>query len=171
MSTANTTTFSAGDIVWWADIDNRTPGLLRIRQVKIDSFLTKENKVLITTEEASFSVSHDMLFRDYRVSTMAIPTPTQTATKTIAIQIGNSDDKLTQKQWSKFCEHLVANCEDWGDIHFAGGSPTTTQWQNFCVVVECSTHNVTKLHSDVVQLRRENNQQSVAWLEGETVFI
>ena len=91
---------------------------------------------------------------------------------TVAIQIGNSDDKLTQAKWANFCTKLVALAEICGEVHFAGGAATDKPWQNYCVVVVVSTSDLFfQLRQGVVDLRIEHGQDSVAWLDGEASFI
>ena len=90
---------------------------------------------------------------------------------TVCVQIGNSDDKLTQAQWATYCLAVSNLCDDHGTVHFAGGPPTQAQWQNFCVVVEVPWDKTELLASRLEELRGQYNQDSVAWLSGETFFI
>jgi len=60
-------------------------------------------------------------------------TPKGVGVKTVVIQIGNSDDKLTQLEWAKFVndiKHLVNNHAK--EVHFFGGSSNWENWQNTC---------------------------------------
>lgn len=87
----------------------------------------------------------------------------------ISIQIGNTDNALTQQEWSEFCRRLRAICEEHGTVHFSGGSPTDAPWQNYCVCLNIGTP--TTLASLVTDLRVEFRQDSVAWLQGDVDFI
>lgn len=92
--------------------------------------------------------------------------------KTITIQIGNSDDKLTQMEWAKF----VACCEDaiearTSQVHFAGGSSNWCAWQNFAWVIMLDPERAAELRCDLEEIRKIYRQESVAWTEGETQFV
>lgn len=89
---------------------------------------------------------------------------------TVTIQIGNSEDRLTQKEWSSFVRHtdhlIRADCKE---IFFAGPSPSDAPWQNYCWVVE--PYDPDALREDLTAIRMEFKQHSAAWTEGETRFI
>ena len=92
--------------------------------------------------------------------------------KTITIQIGNSDDRLTQKDWASFVADVARAVESCpGRVHFAGASPGSEPWQNYCVVVEVESQFVELLRGEVESVRRRWRQDSVAWTEGETRFV
>jgi hypothetical protein len=87
----------------------------------------------------------------------------------VCIQIGNTDNKLTQKEWSEFCRAIRGMCEAHGDVHFSGGSPADAPWQNYCVCVSTDTPDA--LRNLLIKRRANHKQDSVAWLEGVTSFI
>lgn len=90
--------------------------------------------------------------------------------KTVTIQIGNSDDRLTQKRWSEFCVWVGRAVGVFSEqVHFAGGSPVSSPWQNHCWVVEVADPQ--PLRQELARLRLEYGQDSIAWTEGETEFI
>lgn len=89
--------------------------------------------------------------------------------KTICVQIGNTDNKLTQQKWSFFCRELYDICWSNGTIHFSGAPDTTQPYQNYCVVVE-TAHNV-DLKTLVSKLGERMGQDSIAWLEGDVEFV
>lgn len=94
--------------------------------------------------------------------------------KTITLQIGNSDDKLTQKEWSRFVDQVRREVEIYSrTIHFFGSSPTWAQWQNVCFVFDCRENDdcEMKLRSRLTTIRKGFDQDSVAWMEGETQFL
>jgi len=93
--------------------------------------------------------------------------------KTLTIQIGNSDNKLTQSQWSNFCDaidSLVTACAF--HVHFKGFSPGDAPWQNACWVVVVDND---KLQADLLpklsRLSFRFLQDSIAVTIGETVFV
>lgn len=95
--------------------------------------------------------------------------------KTITIQIGNSDNKLTQKEWNIFCETingLLFYEKENINLQFSGGSPTNAPWQNFCWVFTCAKYRTIKtLCKNISEVGKSWNQDSIAWTEGETQFI
>ena len=89
---------------------------------------------------------------------------------TITIQIGNSDDKLTQIEWSNYVSEIQDMLVDSGTkIHFFGGSTTWSPWQNVAWVID--TNEAQEIAAAVGQIRKKYNQDSVAWTEGSTLFI
>ena len=90
---------------------------------------------------------------------------------TATIQIGNSDDKLTQKEWAAFIRatHKVADYH--GDVHFSGFSVPDAVWQNACWVVEIHEAGVRRLREQLAELARRFRQDSIALTTGVTVFV
>lgn len=93
--------------------------------------------------------------------------------KTITIQIGNSDDKLTQKQWHRFIENIHDAVRIYcSEVHFFGASPGTEPWQNAAWVVVCRDQfSERELREEVKTQREAHQQDSVAWTEGDTELI
>lgn len=92
--------------------------------------------------------------------------------KTITIQIGNTDDKLTQKEWKRFVDRVFSIvAAHGGELHFFGGSQSFESWQNACWVFECFDFTVDELKKELVRARIEYNQDSIAYIEGATEFI
>ena len=90
---------------------------------------------------------------------------------TIAIQIGNSDDKLTQEQWSSFVGRINLILQGYTKVHFFGGSQNWVVWQNVAWMVNCPADFVSILKESIASVGKEYNQDSVAWLQGITEFI
>lgn len=92
---------------------------------------------------------------------------------TVVIQIGNSDDRLTQIMWAMFIERVeqLAYKYSSGQIHFSGFSNPMAVWQNACWVLTIDSSEALLLWDDLRQLRLEFKQDSIAWTEGITVFI
>lgn len=101
-------------------------------------------------------------------------TRVQGKTKTVTIQIGNTDDKLSQARWSAFVTYIQneiqGNVAVW-KIHFAGGSSNWLPWQNYAWVLEIFEHYSPILKAYLVDAREEFGQDSIAWTEGETLFV
>lgn len=92
--------------------------------------------------------------------------------KTIVIGIGNSDDKLTQVEWADFVIE-IKNCINafCGTIHFFGGSATWGYFQNVTWIVECHEDFLKEFAKELSSIRSEFKQDSIAWIEGHTIFI
>jgi hypothetical protein len=92
--------------------------------------------------------------------------------KTITILVGNSDDKLTQFEWSKFVRRLTRSITHYStEIFFHATSEGSQPWQNACWTILATKHEAAKLRSAIVRLRKEYRQDSAAWIEGEASFI
>jgi hypothetical protein len=92
--------------------------------------------------------------------------------KTITVQIGNSDDKLSQKQWSLFVQHIDKVIQEYAtDVHFSGASVGWAPWQNACYVFTCADYMIDGLKQNLSLTARRFSQESVAYTEGETYFI
>lgn len=92
--------------------------------------------------------------------------------KTVTIQIGNSDNKLSQEEWSLFYEKTnKLIIESAKQIHFAAPSYGASPWQNACFVFEIMPVDMEPLWEDIIKLRAEYKQDSIAWTEGETEMI
>lgn len=93
---------------------------------------------------------------------------------TAAILIGNTDNKLTQQEWSDFVGELrcfvngVADC-----VHFAGHAPGESPYQNFCIVAEFNAMQSVQAHvrDELSKLRDRFRQDSIAVLVGATHII
>lgn len=92
--------------------------------------------------------------------------------KYISIQIGNSDGKLSQIEWSEFVLEMqeAIDCHA-SQVHFFGGSINWAKWQNVCWVFEISESEIYGLKSRVRRIRDRYEQYSACWLEGKAEFI
>lgn len=89
---------------------------------------------------------------------------------TVTIQIGNTDDKLSQAQWSRFVDEVRHWLERRSEqIHFAGCSPGGMPWQNACFVAEVD--NQMMLRSQLRHFAAKYGQESIALTIGRTEFI
>lgn len=92
--------------------------------------------------------------------------------KTICIQIGNTDNKLTQQEWFYFVkaikDALHGRCDF---IHFFGGSPNWERWQNVAWVFTITESAAQEVRLKLARIREKFKQDSIAWLEGVTEFV
>ena len=92
--------------------------------------------------------------------------------KTAVVQIGNSDNKLTQADWAAFVQE-ISNCVGkWAfQLHFFSCSFGSDPWQNAAWIFEISEDKAEKIKEDLRVKAFRFNQESIAWLEGEAEFI
>ena len=93
---------------------------------------------------------------------------------TAVISIGNSDDKLTQKQWSDFMQDVSWIIKRYDLlIHLNGFSSPTAPWQNACWIIQLADEPefLDKFRSELTRLADEYAQDSIALLIGETEFV
>jgi hypothetical protein len=90
--------------------------------------------------------------------------------KTAIIQIGNSDDKLSQKEWGRFVartEGVVLNYAE--QIHFYASSDGGKPWQNAAWIF---THNGNPgLSCELSTVAKDFNQDSIALTVGDTEMV
>lgn len=92
----------------------------------------------------------------------------------VYISIGNSDDELTQRQWSDFVavvdDTLVgAHKRDSATVHGSWRSPSDARWQNACWCVEIGYDDVAEaLRSALRDYAGIYHQDSIAWAEVKT---
>jgi hypothetical protein len=91
---------------------------------------------------------------------------------TVAVQIGNSDDKLGQAQWCRFCErtHLAVSARA-KQIHFSGHSGGGNPWQNACWIFEIEQKEADELQFELSDLAKDFKQDSIAYTYGRTIMI
>ena len=92
---------------------------------------------------------------------------------TITIQIGNSDDKLTQREWADFISTVTQKIGViWPtQIHFSGGSNINSPYQNYCWVLVIDSNVLGEIEKNLTLIRKHFRQDSVAITIGETKFI
>lgn len=89
----------------------------------------------------------------------------------ISVMAGNSDNKLTQGEWSNFVNELSNFLSSWQVArHFFGGSPTWAAWQNVCFVIEIRELEQPLLDG-LTSIREKYRQDSVCILVGDAQFI
>jgi hypothetical protein len=92
---------------------------------------------------------------------------------TLTIQLGNSDDKLTQAEWADFVKKVEGyiRSTDYCQIHFSGSSAGNAPWQNYCLVAEVPVGAINDLSYLVAKMAGRYRQESIAFTVGETEFI
>lgn len=99
--------------------------------------------------------------------------------RAVHIAIGNSDDKLSQNDWHKYCAEIDraidVTCRYNGtQVHGRWYSLPNEQWQNACwsiaVEPECEFVLV-GLRNRLITACRAYGQESIAWTEGVTTFV
>ena len=91
-------------------------------------------------------------------------------TKTISILIGNSDNKLSQKDWSEYAEEVTDLIFKHAyQIHFSGASHSLDVWQNACWVFLIVDTLEETMKADLKKIREKYNQKSAVWLEGNPI--
>lgn len=92
--------------------------------------------------------------------------------ETVTINIGNSDNKLIQQQWSDFVEKTREVVKKYcHEIHFDGGSKHDAPWQNACFVAVVEQQQKQSLCDDLGNVREEFFQNSTAVTFGQTLFV
>jgi hypothetical protein len=100
---------------------------------------------------------------------------------TVSVLIGNSDDKLTQAEWTALIKRVRrAIAADvvihGGIIHFEGFALADKQHQNACWIIELPSGDDAviaehALRHDLAWLAELFGQDSIAWVVGATEFI
>jgi hypothetical protein len=92
---------------------------------------------------------------------------------TVYISIGNSDDKLTQQEWSLFVQ-AVANMAAAYTVKIHGFwlSHSDAPWQNAAWCVEFNNEADVNEAKNSLRISRDRfRQDSIAWAVAETEFI
>ncbi len=92
--------------------------------------------------------------------------------KTITVSIGNTDNKLTQAQWSEFVEHVNKAVLAFAkNVHFFGGSANWMPWQNVAWILDCEDEKIFVFKETITFRRMQYNQESACFLESVSEFI
>lgn len=92
--------------------------------------------------------------------------------QTVTIIAGNSDNGLSQADWSA----LVANITRYvqrraAAVEFTGGPATASPFQNYAWVIRLHPAEFGQLREEIKVTRAQFRQESVAWISGVTEFI
>ena len=92
---------------------------------------------------------------------------------TVYVSIGNSDDKLTQDEWSRFVDHVRGYVVSYASIVYGAWlSASDSRWQNACWSLEFDdTACMNSARDGASKLCEWYRQDSIAWAVAETEFI
>ena len=91
----------------------------------------------------------------------------------IYVSIGNSDDKLTQREWADFIMEVSAKVVSqadriWGEWFSGPQSP----YQNACwCLLFDSPERAGWARQEAITLRKQFRQESIAWATADTEFL
>jgi len=92
--------------------------------------------------------------------------------KTITVSIGNSDNKLTQEEWARFCKIINSKHEYFAnEIYFYGLSNPDSVYQNASWISSIDEESIEDFVDELTDVRKSFRQDSIAILVGETRFI
>lgn len=92
----------------------------------------------------------------------------------VYVSIGNSDDKLTQREWSQFVWQFSAEVVGRAlNVHGSWFSRPADPWQNACWCLEfASDETAARAKAAATAVRKRFRQDSAAWAPApETEFI
>ena len=99
---------------------------------------------------------------------------------TVYVSIGNSDDKLTQREWSNFTCRVDGILRAYGHVHGYWHSLADSAWQNACWCVEFGRgslsinpggHAIMTTRAMLAELCGKYRKDSIAWAVAQTEFI
>jgi hypothetical protein len=93
---------------------------------------------------------------------------------TISLQIGNSDNKLTQLEWSEYVEKTESHIRAIADaVYFVGFSLPNAPYQNACFVFKVLDAPIWDMvmYPHLQLIAQSYRQDSIAYLKGESKFI
>ena len=90
--------------------------------------------------------------------------------KTVYVSIGNSDDKLSQAEWSRFFTEVDLRLEGFA-THGRWLSAPNALFQNACWCVVIPEHSVEGLKRWLRRTAKKYRQDSIAWAEAVTTFL
>jgi hypothetical protein len=92
--------------------------------------------------------------------------------ETATVCIGNTDNKLTQQEWSDFCGSVSADVGMFAtEVFFKGFSNPDSMYQNACWVFSILPNRISGLQANLKHVRSVYKQDSVAFVIGSTEFI
>ena len=96
----------------------------------------------------------------------------ETENDVVYVGIGNSDDKLTQIDWSLFVREVRDLCEEAGHIAGAWFSEPAASWQNACFCVRTiKPSRRAWLRYQLIRLTEKYKQDYISYVEGETILL
>jgi hypothetical protein len=90
----------------------------------------------------------------------------------VYVSIGNSDDKLTQIEWSAYVVEMTVRVAAIGRIHGSWASNPVSAFQNACWCIEFdNAADIAEAREVATEIRQKYRQDSIAWAVAETEFI
>ncbi len=90
--------------------------------------------------------------------------PSGRGTLTVYASIGNSDDKLTQAEWSGFTQRFANEVNQHADrVHGVWYSAPDSRYQNACACFEVTEKRAAYLRECLALACRDFRQESIAW--------
>lgn len=91
---------------------------------------------------------------------------------TVTVQITNTNDKLSQQEWSELVSDLKLNIETYSrKVYFFGGSTSYDPWQNLVIVFALDQDKTASLINDLRKLKEDFEQDQITFTVGQTRFI
>lgn len=91
---------------------------------------------------------------------------------TVLVAIGNSDDKLTQREWAHFRACVDSMVRAYArHVHGAWVSPSADPYQNAAWSFQPLAGERDTLREGLGALAAQFRQDSIAWTEGRTEFV
>lgn len=86
--------------------------------------------------------------------------------------IGNSDDKLTQSQWSEYVRRVDNLLREYAEeVYGVFFSLPDSPWQNACWSVKIDESDHETVWRKLETIKNNFSQESIALVEGQTYFI
>lgn len=93
----------------------------------------------------------------------------------VYVAIGNSDNKLTQLEWSHFCEHVdsyIRKNTKWVKVHGEWYSATNSQYQNACWSMAIYDKDTAEwLKQKLRETAHRYKQESILWAVADNNFL
>jgi hypothetical protein len=98
---------------------------------------------------------------------------------TAVICIGNSDDKLTQAEWSEYVKDVDTFIDRWRfNVYFRGFPGSAERWQNACWVLDArdlfgepAGQALDILRSELGRIAKKYKQDSIALILGDSKMV
>ena len=95
--------------------------------------------------------------------------------RTVYVSIGNSDNKLTQQEWSDFWHEMNNWIQGRVAVHGAWLSEPSSRYQNACWCFEVpddpNSFVTQAMISNLIRIARDHRQDSVTWMLGDVQFL
>lgn len=90
----------------------------------------------------------------------------------IFVEIGNSDDGLSQEAWARFAFQVHCQIQAMASrLYTVAYSLPNSKWQNACWHFELDAIKILKLKEKLQDIAYKFRQDSIAWTEGKTEFL